>query len=226
MDIGKILRLRLKKVKTSSTLSSARIVLSLLIFAIIPLVHAILKALTGDDTISYTMALNLSALSLFVHCMTGICSGFTGTGSRPVSGDGLLYTAVGIVLISLWCYVDRHFLSGYMLMPDPAIEHHYFFAFGAIFLAFSFCQALIVNISFKCLTDHMDIRDRELLMILVSGFLFGLFYTIAFAPLLLEVFGPVLSVQCCPGLHPVIPLQPVRLQSCPVSSPWASYTWS
>ena len=177
-----------KKIKTSSTLSSARIVLSLLIFAIIPLVHAILKALTGDDTISYTMALNLSAC-LFVLYDWNLF-GVHWNRFRARLGDSLLYTAVGIVLISLWCYVDRHFLSGYMLMPDPAIEHRYFFAFGAIFLAFSFCQALIVNISFKCLTDHMDIRDRELLMILVSGFLFGLFYTIAFAPLQLEIFVP------------------------------------
>ncbi|MBR2830679.1 MAG: hypothetical protein IKE68_09055, partial [Solobacterium sp.] len=150
-----------KKIKTSSTLSSARIVLSLLIFAIIPLVHAILKALTGDDTISYTMALNLSAC-LFVLYDWNLF-GVHWNRFRARLGDSLLYTAVGIVLISLWCYVDRHFLSGYMLMPDPAIEHHYFFAFWAIFLAFSFCQALIVNISFKCLTDHMDIRDRELL---------------------------------------------------------------
>ena len=45
-----------KRIKTSSTLSSGRIILSLLIFAIIPLVHAMLKALTGDDTVAYTMA--------------------------------------------------------------------------------------------------------------------------------------------------------------------------
>ncbi|MBQ1318116.1 MAG: hypothetical protein IIY53_08790 [Solobacterium sp.] len=177
-----------KRIKTSSTLSSGRIILSLLIFAIIPLVHALLKALTGDDTVAYTMALNLSAC-LFVLYDWNLF-GVHWNRFKARLGDGLLYTAVGIVLISLWCYADRHFLSGFMLMPDPAIMHRYFFAIGAVLLAFSFCQALIVNISFKCLTDHMDIRDRELLMILVSGFLFGLLYTIAFAPLQLAVFVP------------------------------------
>ena len=40
----------------------------------------------------------------------------------------------------------------------------------------------IVNISFKCLTDHLDIRDREALIILASGFLFGILYTVVFVP--------------------------------------------
>ena len=57
-------------------------------------------------------------------------------------------------------------------------------------MIFSFSLAALVNIEFKCMTDHFKIHAREATMILLSGFLFGFIYTICFCPLQLQVFVP------------------------------------
>ena len=86
--------------------------------------------------------------------------------------------------------VDRSFLRSNILIPEGIILRRYGYARPAMLAAFSFMQAAAVNIGFKCLTDHLDVRSGEIQAILISGFSFGLFLTLIFtsAPFSISVF--------------------------------------
>ena len=166
------------KVRTS-TLSTKRILISLLIYALTPVIYRLTNHFVHNDTISYTMAFNFVAWLLLIYDWN--LFGVHWNRLRQNLGDGILYTFVGIVLIGSLLYVNQKFLKGLAILPDTKTLNDYVFAFIPMLTAFSFCQGLIINVSFKCLTDHMDIRSREVLLILFSGLLFGLIYTVSFA---------------------------------------------
>ncbi|MCH4207784.1 MAG: hypothetical protein LKF50_05700 [Solobacterium sp.] len=161
-----------------SSLSTKRIVISLLIFFLIPIVKTITNQFVHNDTISYTMALNLAGALLIIYDWN--LFGIHYNRSKKHLADTMIYMLIGMAVIGLWVYVDLKFLQADILISDPASTKAYLFGSPAIMLAFSFIQGAIINISFKCVTDRMNIQNRELIVILVSGFLFGLIYTIAF----------------------------------------------
>ena len=167
--------------KYKSSLSMKRIVISLIIFALIPAVRAGIFRITGNDTIAFTFAVNLAGTCLIVYDWN--LFGIHYNRAKSAIFDTAVYTLIGTVLIGGLTMFGRRFLMAYIPLPDPVTVHTYMFALPPIILAYSFVLGTVINISFKCLTDHMDIRDRELLIILASGFLFGLCYTAAFAPL-------------------------------------------
>jgi hypothetical protein len=153
-------------------------VISLLIFFLIPIVKTITNQFVHNDTISYTMALNLAGALLIIYDWN--LFGIHYNRSKKHLADTMIYMLIGMAVIGLWVYVDLKFLQADILISDPASTKAYLFGSPAIMLAFSFIQGAIINISFKCVTDRMNIQNRELIVILVSGFLFGLIYTIAF----------------------------------------------
>ncbi len=167
--------------KYRSSLSMKRIIISLLIFALIPAVRAGIFRLTDNDTIAFTFAVNLAGTSLVIYDWN--LFGIHYNRAKNSVADTLIYTLVGCVLIGGLTFFSQRFLKAYIPLPDAATLGAYGFAMPPIILAYSFVLGIVINISFKCLTDHMDIRDRELLIILASGFLFGLCYTAAFTPL-------------------------------------------
>ena len=176
--------------KYKSSLSMKRIVISLIIFALIPAVRAGIFRITGNDTIAFTFAVNLAGTCLIVYDWN--LFGIHYNRAKSAIFDTAVYTLIGTVLIGGLTMFGRRFLMAYIPLPDPVTVHTYMFALPPIILAYSFVLGTVINISFKCLTVldkpgfrfvKMDIRDRELLIILASGFLFGLCYTAAFAPL-------------------------------------------
>lgn len=168
----------MNKPKHISHLSGKRIVISLLIFLMIPVMREIVFRLVHDYTLAYTFALNLAGFLLLVYDWNLFGIHYNRAKSNLL--NTLIYTLVGIVFIGLWLWVDLSFLHADILISSAESTSSYAFGSPAIMLAFSFVQGLIINISFKCMTDHMNIHDRELIVILVSGFLFGLIYTLVF----------------------------------------------
>lgn len=138
----------------------------------------LVEMLTKDKTIAYTFALNLVATLLLMYDWNLFGIHYNRMKEHP--HDFILYTILGLILFGGWLTFNQRFLNGFALEPDRTIMQRYAFALPAIAIAFSFSQSLIINIGFKCLTDHFDIREKELLIILASGFLFGLFYTVVF----------------------------------------------
>ena len=101
--------------------------------------------------------------------------------------DTILFFVIGLVLIRLWTWFGMSFLQVRPLLPAAETAVKYPYAVPSLLIAFSYIQAAMVNISFKCITDHLDVRSREIQAILISGILFGLVYTIAFASLPLSM---------------------------------------
>ncbi len=167
--------------KYKSSLSMKRIIISLLIYAAIPFVCRALTGLIGNETAAMTLTLNLAGLTLIVYDWNLFGIHYNRAKDNP--GDTVIYTLIGIVLIGLLTWISRRFLHAFIPLPDPATVRAYLFALPPILCAYSLTLGLIINISFKCLTDHLDIRDREALIILASGFMFGMLYTAAFCPL-------------------------------------------
>jgi len=92
-----------------------------------------------------------------------------------------VYFLIGAALIGLWLQAGIHFLQSGPVLPDASSLIRFGYGRPMMMIAYSFLQAAVISIGFKVLTDHMDVRRRELQAILISGFLFGLFYTLIFS---------------------------------------------
>jgi len=169
-----------------STLSFRRILISLLLIAMIPGVRAALNLLIHDDLISLTFALCLSGFLLVVYDWN--LFGLHYNRSKRNIGDTLLYSLLGTAVIGTWTWVDQSFLYGNLLQPSTAAMKAFPFAAPAALIATSYVLAVIVNIGFKCLTDHIDVRSNEAAVILVSGFLFGAILTLLYTPFDLDIW--------------------------------------
>lgn len=167
-------------VSYTSRLSKKRIILSIIIFCLIPVISSGLNIFVENTTLSYMFSINLCGTILIIYDWNLFGIHYNRCKANPK--DTILYTLIGIILFALWFYSNEIFFHAGIVRSDPNTLLQYGFAAGAILIAYSFMLSCIINISFKCLTDHMDIRSRELLIILVSGLLFGLLYTIVFLP--------------------------------------------
>ena len=169
-----------------SRLSYKRILISLLFIVLMRPIANLVNLLVDDFTISYTFSFNFVAGLLIFYDWN--LFGIHYNRMKANLSDFFIYTIIGLILFGIWVYFNYRLLGDYVLVPDPKTIQNYLFASPAIHFAFSFSQSLIISIGFKCLTDHLDIREKELLIILASGFLFGLFYTVLFIPYTLEAF--------------------------------------
>ena len=172
----------------STAMSVKRIVISLLLFFLIPVIRHLLGSWIDNDTLALMFALNFCVWLLITYDWELFGLHWLRTKQNP--GDTMLYTVIGSAVIFLWTWFSNKFLHNYLVMPDPSTVHSYYIALPAILIAFSFSLSALVNIEFKCLTDHFKIHAREATMILLSGFLFGLIFTFCFCPLQLSLFIP------------------------------------
>lgn len=172
--------------RTNSSLSTKRIVLTLCLFSLTPLIRITLSRITGNETIASTMAFNLVCWAMIIYDWNLFALHWNRFKSSL--GDGILYTVVGLLLIGCWTTFSTGFLQASIPYPDKTTLLRYSFAMIPMLIAFSFCQAVIINICFKCLTDHIDVRGREIILILLSGFLFGTVYTVSLLPMGIALF--------------------------------------
>ncbi len=176
------------KKEISSALSLKRIVITLILFFLVPVIHRLIYAVEPNETLSYMFAFNLVGAVMLINNWNLFALHYNRAKKNP--GDTLIYTLIGCIIIGLWCWFNSTILHGHIMLPSPAALNSSRFAAPAVFIAYTFIQAGIVSMSFKCLTDHMKIHSREVIIILVSGFAFGLLYTVAFNPLVPEQFIP------------------------------------
>ncbi len=167
-------------------MSSKRIVISLLIYLLVPVLRLVLTPFTGSETLSLMLALNLSAWILLIYDWE--LFGLHWNRAKNALTDAILYTVIGIVFLFFWTLFNAAYLNGKMLLPDPDVMHSYPISIPAVLFAYSVSLAVIINISFKCITDHFKVHAREAAMILMSGFIFGLIYTITMTPVSLPFF--------------------------------------
>lgn len=164
----------------STTMSTKRIVLSFLIFLLVPVIRRVITQFIGNDTLSLMFALNFSAWLLIIYDWE--LFGLHWNRAKENYSEVAVYVVIGFIALFLWTLINTRYLRGSLTLPDPAVFKTDPIAGPAVRFAFSLSLGLIVNIEFKCLTDHMKIHAREATMILVTGFMFGFLYTLLFLP--------------------------------------------
>lgn len=179
----------------STTMSTKRIVISLIILILIPVIRMTLVKFTGNDTLSLMFSLNLAALVLLIYDWE--LFGLHWNRTKNNFADTVLYSALGAAVIFALSVVNHNYLYGQMVFPEASTFSNYPIAIPPILFAYSISQSLIMNMEFKCLTDHFKIHDRELAMILISGFMFGLLWTLLMTPFRLSLFLQTYLYHIC-----------------------------
>ena len=169
----------MKFVKTT-TMSAKRIVISLAIYLLVPVLRLVLTPITHSETLSLMLALNLSAWILLIYDWE--LFGLHWNRAKSALADSILYAVIGFIFFFFWTLFNAAYLNGKMLLPDATILHSFPFAIPPVLFAYSISLSVIINISFKCITDRFKVYAREAAMILMSGFVFGLIYTITMTP--------------------------------------------
>lgn len=165
---------------TISTLSKKRVFLSLLIFFLIPVCAHVLDLFIDQFAISLMFCMNVGTSILIIYDWN--LFGIHYNRAKSNLFDAVLFVAFGGILILLWLYVGSHFLKANIILPGESDLTGYGYARPGMIIAFSLMEAACVSISFKCFTDHLDVRGKELQAILFSGLLFGLFFTVIYLP--------------------------------------------
>lgn len=175
--------------RSFSTLSVRRIVISILLFLMIPVTAWTADIYAEQYSLSLAFAFNIwvSVLIMYDWSLFGIHYNRV----KRNLFNSAVFSVIGMILIAIWLWAGRSFLHCTILIPEGAVLRRYGYARPAMLTAFSFMQAAAANIGFKCLTDHLKVRDGEIQAILISGFLFGFLMTAAFTvpPFSVSVFA-------------------------------------
>ncbi|MBQ9328263.1 MAG: hypothetical protein IJ225_06975 [Solobacterium sp.] len=164
----------------STTMSVRRIAVSFGIFLLIPILRFSLWEAIGSDTLALMFALNVSAWLLLLYDWELFALHWNRT--KQNFADTVLYTVVGSVVLFFWTWLSNKYFPRTIVLPDPTVFTSDPIAIPGVLFAFSLSLGFILNMEFKCLTDHMKVHAREVAMILFTGFVFGLIYSAAFGP--------------------------------------------
>lgn len=165
---------------TNTTLTFKRILISLLIFFIVPILNPLLNTVIKDSMISHTLLTNLAGFILMV-----INWDLLQIHAKRFASDikeALFFTFIGIILLGISFTVNHMFLHAYVPVVNSESFNSFILFSIPILLAYSFVFAMNYVIAFKCITDRLNIKQAEITTIFLSGFLFSLLFTIFFVP--------------------------------------------
>lgn len=176
-------------VSTQSTLSVKRILLTMAILLLVPVFRRVVSMFISIEAIADMFSLNITAWILILYDWNLL--GVHYNRAKDHIGEAVLWTVIGTVFLSIWLFVSERFLKAPLPIDHVTEAAAYPGALPPVLIAYSFSQAALINIGFKCMTDHFNVRSQEVLVILLSGFAFGLYYTLLFTPASLHIFIPV-----------------------------------
>ena len=169
-----------------STLSVRRIIITILLFALIPLLFPILNHFIENKTISYTVLVNVIACIVFIYDYDLLALHYNRV--KKNAKESLIFYFIGLIFYSILFTVNHFFIKGYLPYIDPKIVRSYMVAAPLMYIAYTFIFSILISICYKCLTDRLIIKDKEPLVITFSGVLFGLLFTVAFVPFSWEMW--------------------------------------
>ncbi|MCF0110081.1 MAG: hypothetical protein HUJ57_08520 [Erysipelotrichaceae bacterium] len=164
----------------NSSLSTKRIVISLILFFGIPALTFALKMLGGNETLAFTAACNVLVTALIIYDWN--LFGIHYNRFKERFGESFMFYVLALIIISGWTWINVTFLKGDMKMPDPAVIRKYQVGAPLIMMAYSYMRCVGMGLACKCMTDRLKVQSQELQVILVSGFLFAALYVVAFIP--------------------------------------------
>lgn len=165
---------------SKSTLSIKRIIITIILSLLIPLLYPVLNYFIDNKTISYTILINIIGCIIFIYDYDLLALHYNRI--KKNFKESIIFYFVGLIFFSILYAINHFFLKGYIPTIDPTLINNYIAAMPLFFIAYTFIMPILVNIFYKCLTDHLSIKDKETLVIAFSGIIFGLIFTIAFVP--------------------------------------------
>ncbi|MCI5772988.1 MAG: hypothetical protein MR210_00310 [Erysipelotrichaceae bacterium] len=165
---------------TKSTLTLKRIIITIALFALIPILFPFLNQILDSKTITYTVLVNVIGCIVFIYDYDLLALHYNRV--KKNAKESLIYFLVGLVFYSVLFFINEYFLHGYLPHVNPHYVKSYIFGAPFMYLAYTYTFAILTSICYKSLTDHLSIKDKEFVVILFSGLLFGLLYTVAFVP--------------------------------------------
>ncbi len=172
--------------KSISSLSTKRIVISLLLFLAIPVCAHISNIFAQQSDICFSTFLNLFAFLLLFYDWNLFTIHYNRS-KYNLSTTGM-YFVIGLILLTLLSLLNRIFINGTFVLPLQSSLIRYGYARPSMYVAFSFSQALVLTIIYKCLTDRFEIQGKELQVLLLSSFLLAFVYLICFIPFSFEIW--------------------------------------
>ncbi len=166
--------------KSITTLSKKRVFITVVTFICTPLLAHLINLALSQYDISLMFSLNLCATILIMYNWN--LFGIHYNRAKYNIFDTCIYAFISFVLITLWTYVCNRFLGSIVIIPSSEVLISYGYARIGMLIAYSFSEASIISIVEKVATDHMQIRHRELQVILLSGITIGILMTVLFIP--------------------------------------------
>lgn len=167
-------------IQSNTKLSKKRVIITLLVFVVTPLLAHVLNLFLSQYDISLMFSLNLCATILIMYNWN--LFGIHYNRAKYNFFDTCIYAFVAFILITLWTYLSNRYLRCIVIMPSSLILKRYGYARIGMLIAYSFSEASIINIVEKVSTDHIQIKHRELQVILLSGIAIGILLTLLFLP--------------------------------------------
>ena len=166
--------------ETISTLSNKRIVISLLLVVMIPVCAKILDLILDEEWISLMVSMNIFTAVLVMYNWNLVAIHWNR--AKENIPETITYTVIGLVLTLLWSLLGSGFFQAYLILPPAYALIGYGYARPGFLIAFSFMESGMLNMTFKIMTDHFDVIHKEVLTILLSALVVGLFITVLFVP--------------------------------------------
>ncbi len=164
----------------STTLSIKRIIITVCYFLIVPIVTPLLNMIINNELVSYTFAVNLSGLLILIQNWDLLA--LHAKRLKEDVKESIFFFFVGIILITGLFYLNSLYLHAFVPIIDIEQAQAFSLFNGIFFLAHSFVFALIYVVTFKCVTDRLKLKHAEIVVILLSGFLFALLFTVTYIP--------------------------------------------
>lgn len=167
--------------QTLSTLSRKRIVISLILAALIPVTAKILNVFLDQEQISLMVSMNIFTSVLIMYNWNLVAIHYNR--AKENIPETIVYSLIGLALVFLWSLLGLSFFKAQLILPPGYALIGYGYARPGFLVAFSFMESALLNLTFKIMTDHLDVIHKELQSILLSALAVGLVITIAFVPL-------------------------------------------
>ena len=163
-----------------TAMSIKHIILTTLMFVMIPILARIIDIFVVQETISLMISMNLLGTAIIIYNWQLLELHYQRIKGKS---DLLFYLIVDIAAIALIFYLgNRFFKADILIASKEALKAYGHSRIGMVF-AFSYIEAAIVNITFKCITDHLNIKQKELQVVLTTAISFGFLFTFIFVPL-------------------------------------------
>ncbi len=167
-------------IQSNTKLSKKRVIITLIVFVMAPLLAHVLNLFLSQYDIALMFSLNLCATILIMYNWN--LFGIHYNRAKYNFFDTCIYAFIAFILITLWTYLSNRYLRCIVIMPSSQILKRYGYARIGMLIAYSFSEASIINIVEKVSTDHIQIKHRELQVILLSGIAIGILLTVLFLP--------------------------------------------